>query len=319
MAQEVKTDDVSTFRNELLGPFKKLKVSDLDLSQKPIILSSKLTPRQALEELIKHHLRCAPVVEGDKFIGVFDLRDAIKFAMEVYRSKHLKEEDIAAMEYIAVSPHISTNTLAYLARMRKFWAVKESDTVLAMMKTVANGSHIVGVLSSDGKQLKSILSQGQIFQQIAKLWSDFKSDVSVETLKKLGYVKSPVVQISSKTPAHEAFALMANHQLSGLAVVDEHGKLVHNTSATDIKLWLKASESLEISIEDFLLAVRKDTHSSKNQSPVSTVDEKVGLAKMIGKLKASKYHRMWVIDGDQKPTGVFAITDLFSFITDETK
>ncbi|ETO20048.1 hypothetical protein RFI_17173 [Reticulomyxa filosa] len=254
MAQDEKIDDVSRFRQELLAPFQKLKVSDLDLSQKPIILSAKLTPRQALEELIKHHLRCAPVVDGDKFIGVFDLRDAIKFAMEVYRSKHLKEDDLVAMEYIAVSPHISTNTLAYLGivyqtkilsifwryfvlfffvtkggeevtRMRKFWAVKESDSVLSMLKIVAKGSHIVGVLSSDGKQLKSILSQGQVFQQISKLWTEFKEDVPVETLKKLGYVKSPVVSISSKTPAHEAFALMANHQLSGLAVVDEDGIL----------------------------------------------------------------------------------------------
>ncbi|ETO22390.1 hypothetical protein RFI_14809 [Reticulomyxa filosa] len=253
MAQDSKTDDVSTFRHELLLPLQKLKVSDLDLSQKPIILSAALSPRQALEELIKHHLICAPVVDGDKFIGVFDLRDAIKFAMEVYRNKHLKEQDIAAMEYIAVSPHISTNTLAYLgntnnaipyffsslfakrkglkkktktktkARMRKFWAVKEGDPALSMLKIVAKGSHIVGVLSSDGKQLKSILSQGQIFHQISQKWTDFKADISVDVLKKAGYVKHPVVQISSKTPAHEAFALMANHQLSGLAVVDEKG------------------------------------------------------------------------------------------------
>jgi len=316
MAQEVKTDDVSTFRTELLAPFQKLKVSELDLTQKPVILSAKLTPRQALEELIKHHLRCAPVVDGDKFIGVFDLRDAIKFAMEVYRSKHMKEEDIAAMEYIAVSPHISTNTLAYLARMRKFWAVKESDSVVAMMKIVATGSHIVGVLSSDGKQLKSILSQGQIFQQVAKLWTDFKSDVAIEPLKKLGFVKHPVIQIPAKTPAHEAFEIMANHQLSGLAVVDDKGKLVHNTSATDIKLWLKASESLESSIEDFLVAVRKDSHLSKTNFPVTSVEEKEGLVKMIGKLKATKYHRLWVVDKDHKPAGVFAITDLFSFVTD---
>jgi len=319
MAQEVKSDDVATFRRELLIPFQKMKVSDLDTTQKPIILSATLTPRQGLEELLKHHLRCAPVIDGDKFIGVFDLRDAIKFAMEVYRSKHLKEEDVAALEYIAVAPHISTNTLAYLARMRKFLAVKESDSVLSVMKIVGSGSHIVGVLSSDGKQLKSILSQGQIFQQIAKYWTDFKSDVSIPTIRKLGYVKFPVIQISYKTTAHEAFALMANHQLSGLAVVDEDGKLVHNTSATDIKLWLKASESLETTIEEFLVAVRKESHSSKVQFPVTSVDENAGLVKAINKLKATKYHRMWIVDEDHKPSGVFAITDLFAFLTNETK
>jgi len=319
MAQEVKSDDVDGFRQELLAPFAKMKVSDFDLSQKPIVLNATLTPRQALEELVKNHLRCAPVIEGGKFIGVFDLRDAIKYAMEVYRSKHLKEKDIAAMEYIAVATHISTNTLGYLARMRKFCEVKETEPMLSVMKILATGSHIVGVLSSDGKKLKTILSQGQIFQQLAKGWSQVKLDVSVPTLRKLGYIKFPVVQIPSTTPAHEAFDLMAKHQLSGLAVVDEDGVLVHNTSVTDIKLWLKSSGSLEITIEDFLVQVRKEANATKTQVAVSSVDENAGLVKVINKLKATKYHRMWIVDDEHKPSGVFALTDLFAFMTDEKK
>ncbi|ETO13276.1 hypothetical protein RFI_24100 [Reticulomyxa filosa] len=202
--------------------------------------------------------------------------------------------------------------------MRKLWAVKETDPVISVMRILAKGPHIVAVLSSDGRQLKGILSQGQIFQQISKQWIEFKRDVSVQTLRRLGFIKFPVKQISFQTTAHEAFGLMAKYQLSGLAVVNEEGKLVHNTSATDIKLWLKASESLEATIEDFLIAVRKDSHSSKEQFPVSSVDEKAGLAKMIAKLRVTKYHRMWIVDDDHKPSGVFAITDLFAFITDQT-
>jgi len=163
------------------------------------------------------------------------------------------------------------------------------------------------------------LSQGQIFQQLAKAWSQAKLDVSIPTMRKLGYVKSPVIQIPSSTLAHEAFEVMAKHQLSGLAVVDEDGMLVHNTSATDIKLWLKSSNSLESSIEDFLVTVRKESDATKTHVAVSSVEESAGVMKVINKLKATKYHRMWIVDGEHKPSGVFAITDLFAFMMEEKK
>lgn len=85
----------------------------------------------------------------------------------------------------------------------------------------------------------------------------FDADVKLSEMAKSKYVTSPVVTIRNTTKAYDAFEKMSTSNLSGLAVVDENGKVIHNTSATDIKLWLIHNEALETSIETFLSNIRK--------------------------------------------------------------
>lgn len=49
---------------------------------------------------------------------------------------------------------------------------------------------------------------------------------------------APVVTISKNKKAIDAFSIMDRRKLSGVAVVDEQGKLVGSTTASDLKVWL---------------------------------------------------------------------------------
>jgi CBS domain-containing protein len=49
---------------------------------------------------------------------------------------------------------------------------------------------------------------------------------------------SPVIQVHYDTPAIRVFRLMDNRKISGVAVVDENGRLVGNTSGSDLKVTL---------------------------------------------------------------------------------
>lgn len=51
---------------------------------------------------------------------------------------------------------------------------------------------------------------------------------------KIGTV--PVISVKSTAKAIDVFRLMDNKKLTGVAVVDETGKLVGNTSASDLKV-----------------------------------------------------------------------------------
>lgn len=93
--------------------------------------------------------------------------------------------------WLTASPHISTNTLSYLAKMRPFTTIKSTDTLLAVAEALANGHQlgtirnrvspyhdialfdsIVGIIDEAKKELTNILTQGQLFQQVEALECD---------------------------------------------------------------------------------------------------------------------------------------------------
>jgi len=321
MAQqkEETKEDSTQLRDDLLDILSKCQVSSLKVNENVVILDSKTDPKKGIEVLLENKIRAAPVIDSstNKFIGVLDLRDTVKFVVESYSSAEKNKKQLA-LEYLTGSPQITSNTLKYLCQMRAFRTVKGSDSLLDVAKVLAAGSHIVGVVDGDAKQTKlvGILSQGSLFQQVASMWlqGPFKDGAGplLSALMELKYITSPVKSVSSKVTALSAFESMSKLDLSGLAVVNDEGALIHNTSATDIKLWLSASSLLNMSIEAFLIEIRKA--SLDERYPVTICTAKDSFKRAVEKLKATKYHRLWIVDEEKKPIGVLALTDIFKFV-----
>merc|ERR1712228_627926 len=169
---EVKESHATILREDLVTVLKNCKVSDLNISPKVIVLDCKTDPKKAIEVLIQNKIRAAPVIDNDtsQFIGVLDLRDCVQFALETYQkhSSKLNEVKKKAMEFLTSSPQITTQSLKYLCQMRKFRTVKNSDTLLSVSAVLAKGSHIVGVIDEAKNKLVGLVTQGMLFQQIAK-------------------------------------------------------------------------------------------------------------------------------------------------------
>ncbi|ETO30775.1 hypothetical protein RFI_06345 [Reticulomyxa filosa] len=114
---------------------------------------------------------------------------------------------------------------------------------------------------------------------------------------------------------------MEKHGLSGLAVVNSNQEIVHNTSSTDIKLWLQSHAALGMTIEDFLVKIRSEQIQEKKSSGFSvtyaTADST--LKAVVDMLMKTKYHRIWVVDDAKRPVGVISLTDIFKFITNDFK
>jgi len=230
-------------------------------------------------------------------------------------------EDVAkekAHQWLTASPHIATGTLSYLAKMRPFTTVQSTDSLLTVAEELAKGHHIVGVIDVEKKKLTNILTQGMLFQRVVAMWKegplsgDDADSVLLKHLMDSKYITSPVKSVKGSLKAADAFDLMAKHNLSGLAVVDEDGKLIHNTSATDIKLWLQSECKFDDSIENFLISIRK--MSLDERVPVTMLQLKDTFKRAVGQLRATKYHRMWIVDDKKTPIGVLALTDIFKYI-----
>merc|ERR1712154_50786 len=263
--------------------------------------------------------------KGQNFLGVLDLRDTLKYVLTVHETLLKQQDNInnknnndeqkaapAAMDYV-VGDHspMVTQTLADLCNHRPFRVVNASDTLLQLSAIFALGSHVVGVVSDN--KLLGVCTQGYFFQQIAKRWK-FVHSCCLNKIFAMKYITAPIQSVLKTAKAVDAFHLMEELNLSGLAVINEKGVLIHNTSATDIKLWLvKGEESLDQSIESFLINIRN--LSLTERYPITVCSLNDTLKRAVQKLQATKYHRLWIVDNDTKPIGVLALTDIFRFVT----
>ena len=293
---EAKDDDVLKVRAEIVSQLENKKVESIKLQNNAVIIDSLTDPKKAIEILVKNKVRAAPVIDqvSKKFIGVLDLRDTLKYVLQAYKEidggndndDDNKEKDAKtkAMEYL------TGESLKDLCKNRPFRVVNDQDSFLKLAEVFSLGSHVVGVVNKE-KKLIGVITQGSFFQLIAKDWVPIPAineiNTTLQKILDLKYITSPIKTVSSNIKAYESFELMNNLNLSGLAVVNEKGILIHNTSATDIKLWLlKGEQSLNQSIEQFIIKIRNLALTEKYPITVCQLNDKFKRA--IGKLKATK-------------------------------
>lgn len=316
------TGTLDELRNKLSKGLSTMIVRHMQMSKIVVVVDSDTDPKRAIEILIENKIRAAPVVEKNRFIGTLDLRDMVKFALDNYKHLHSNNKPPKkgkAIDYLTSALTVTTESLAYFAHMRPFHTVSENDSMVDVCNLMAHGSHIVGVVNGKHR-LIGIVSQGQLFQQVSKIWMDkqlFDScNVSLNDLHDHGFISSPVKSILNSSSAFDSFQYMSKFGLSGLAVVNADGRIIHNTSAVDIKLWLICSNTLEASIEQFLISIRK--MSVIERYPVTVCLMKDSFERGVGKLQATKYHRLWIVNDQFNPIGVIALTDIFRFVTTDS-
>mmetsp|Transcript_23291 Transcript_23291/g.48436 ORF Transcript_23291/g.48436 Transcript_23291/m.48436 type:complete len:107 (-) Transcript_23291:347-667(-) len=103
--------------------------------------------------------------------------------------------------------------------------------------------------------------------------------------------------------------------MSGIAVVDEDGMLVGNTSARDIKFAAldEGRTAMDTDILSYLASVRQATPQKKERYPSCHVHEDSTIGHVINLLAKTGYHRVFVVDKDIKPVGVISVADIVKF------
>lgn len=128
-------------------------------------------------------------------------------------------------------------------------------------------------------------------------------------------MRRPVISVRFDSKAWKAFDIMAQKGISGIAVVDEDGVIIHNTSTSDLKALIVANNidnlSLDLTIEDFLVRLRSLSASASTRVPVSVNKKDDEVRVIVAKLHRTGYHRVWIINSKRKPSGLVSLADLF--------
>jgi CBS domain-containing protein len=112
---------------------------------------------------------------------------------------------------------------------------------------------------------------------------------------------------------------MSEYGVSSIPVVDQNGHLMGNISMADVRfvlqhnrfnrLWLSCSNLVSLALS------QKGLESGgQDRFPVFETTSSATVSKVMQKLLATKTHRIWIVDADQKLEGVVSMTDIIRYL-----
>jgi CBS domain-containing protein len=272
------------------------------------------------QKLSSANVLSAPVwsEETKKYTGFLDMRDLVSSV--VFIAEHASNCQTKTLADLFVNAKWvgGAFTVTYLSRRNPFRSVKASDslaTVLELLSKKGPGRmKRVAVVDEAGK-IVNIVSQTTLVAYLSSQIASHHLYVG-KTVEELHLGSAPPISIQEQAPAIEAFKLMDTKQITGLAIVDAQGKLVGNISARDLKIFIKHIDfgKLVQPVGEFVKHLRQFALDIK--SPTITVFGSAKFELVIGKLAATKVHRLFVVDDEThfRPLRVISLADVLSAV-----
>jgi len=271
-----------------------------------IVLYHTDTVTSALKRLQFHGILSAPVLHSDNnfCLGSVDVMDLVAYALDVPRRSSSWEE--ATKERFQSPLYKALGS----SGNNPFLPVGENASVINVIRTLFGyGVHRVPVVSVNGSstEITGILSQMDVIHFLAAsiLEDPELSDMASKTVSQLSLVPGQVVSIVDTCNLHSAFDLLIANKISGLAVVNTHGQLVGNISASDFKGFTESTVlQLDEQVGKFV----------QYQMPI-TCKRTDTLYELLLQFSSAMVHRVYIVDDSFVPVGIVSLTDIMKIIT----
>ncbi|GAM16848.1 hypothetical protein SAMD00019534_000230 [Acytostelium subglobosum LB1] len=293
-------------------------------SDKMICVHNTDTLPKVFETLSKNNILSAPVLnEFNRPEGLVDFVDIVCCVVQILHHTDLLGNDYYSfLEREDLFSHTYASFLSDLSNKNPFIPVVKGASLLEAITVMSkNKLHRVPIIANDmsgghGPKIINLVTQSAILQYLSKN-IDKLGNWSNKSLKDLGFEEKHVITINYHKRALEAFQLMAEHRVNGIAVVDEKNQILANISARDLKELLNETrifENLFLSVGEFISKVRQQDYKAVHPSICCSKDEP--LKKLITRMAAAKIHRVFMVDQDRKPIGVVSLQDILEKILD---
>jgi len=245
-------------------------------------------------EIISHErVLSAPVwdMQERKWIGMVDVRDYLQYVLGKYGPQRSQEDSAATVDHIM-----------NLSKRDPLVPVPAKANLISVLRMFDGGLHRVLVTNSiDNKEDACMLSQLDVISWISANKGNL-GDSGEKTLEELGMIKKPLTVLHSETTIN-AFRLLHDHNIHGMAIVDGNQKIWGNISVTDLKYAHDNLDKLSSPLEKFLNV----------QNPL-ICSPQTKLLEVINKLKAQNVHRIHVVDSASVPVGVVTPSDIMDIL-----
>jgi len=228
--------------------------------------------------------------------------DSVSFAINSISDKeafrHSKAKDVAGKA--RQTPPIITNSNATI-----------DEVVELMVRTKAH--HVLGL--NDKGELSNVITQSRIVESVSMLFGidPVLTALGEKTVQELNMGLREVLHIKESAKASDAFRLLADNHVSGVAVVKDGSKtLIGNISVRDLRV-IKGNASflrlLALPVGEFIEAVRSESIGPKSVVSCGVHDT---YRAVMERIVSNKVHRCYVVDNNNELLGVVSLWDLLS-------
>jgi len=269
----------------------------------------------ALKVMKENNIISIPVMDLSPLncIGVIDVLDiatfiAAKFPpIQQITQDNLRNLEAAGIYFgreIAVSQVINFSKSISSTQQGVPAYVELSTPLLSLIDTFAQGVHRVPVLDKPSGQLLNFISQSDLLRYFAENMY-LIGETSNKTLDSLGLVTGGVHFCSVNAPVILALGLIASKRVSAVPALDDNGVLRGTISASDLRgLGPEDFSNLLRPAFDYLALKHPKSLFPLTCSPEDTLEY------AILKMAATKVHRLWCVDENNKVLGIVSITDV---------
>eukprot|EP01027_Heterolobosea_sp_BB2_P018537 GEZU01026098.1.p1 GENE.GEZU01026098.1~~GEZU01026098.1.p1 ORF type:complete len:232 (-),score=66.88 GEZU01026098.1:17-712(-) len=228
--------------------FQNLKLADvLPQADRPVVtIRDEEAVEKALKLLAKENISSAPVLDAEhKCIGLIDVLDCVKFALDLY-FETTKELEASEWKNYAVSLCFGLQKVKNIANTSKrnpYRPMKKDVSLREVLQEFARGVHRIPVVDDNGK-IVQMFSQLDCILYLSKNFRDFftNSDFSKKSIRELRLGQLPdkddnliLFSVESTDLAINAYRLMHEAGISAVGI-EKDGKIIGNLSASDLKV-----------------------------------------------------------------------------------
>lgn len=294
--------------------------------------------KTVLQGLATRNVTAAPVIsniadsgsageaETDQYLGVISVQDILRSLFNRVLQQHedaRQEIPAASWEALIKDGHTLLESKAITALGQDIDLMTQStitfDTPLSDMlqnhfMTGNNGTpvHRVGLFDGHAR-LRTIVSQSDVVRFFAAHGARLPEYLRDEHINELGLVRGvdSLISVPDTVTAATAFLRMFEANVSGLAVLGDEGHVIDSISASDLRGFSDSDLMLlSLPVQQFL------TTRQPMRKPLVTIAPDARFHELLVVLASHRVHRVYVVDGADRPHGVISLTDVIRTLAD---
>jgi len=278
--------------------------------------------KDVFKGMIDHNFMSCPVLQKtkNKWYAFIDLADIVKFIITKFpdQSSLESETDIHALLERSkdfrecLVNEISKNPLGIRT---PYHPITRGYSLFAAFEILARepSLHRIPIVDNQ-RHLVSILTQSQLVEYTWRNIELLGTAKRVKMVGEMGYNLHEVVSIKTTDVTMQAFNLMIEKNITGVAVVNNHGQLVDQISLRDLKavapdgrLFARLYKPAEV----FLNHLKTESKFDRPKEVVFCTKNNT-LEQVMRMLVHNHIHRVFVVDSEanKKPIGIITLRDV---------
>lgn len=288
-----------------------------------VVLPGDFTIAEALRRMARFNISSVPVTKSKRDNTILGFVDMLDFLAYLCKIVEIKSGEAVDAERIKGKTEAFRNTkiseLCDYGRRNPFCSVHGEESLADAVENYLKGIHRIAITDDMGEVI-GVISQWTIANYLATVPTDDKEWIPSlrDPVHKAKYTEDVITCDKNKSTL-DTFLLMHEKSISCIGITDENGTLIGVLSASDLKgfqLFLEDFGDLLQPVGQFVSTIRK--RQGRKENFVVAVTLNTPVKDIVQRFNEEIIHRVFIVDENFKPIGVFSLSDLLKNLIVDT-